>query len=89
MHDIDDFAAHLERITRLDASEARRAVLELIDLLAGETADAFVVRRHRELKASGRLTNATIFEQIATELAMRPFAAPAYSARQMRRLIYG
>ena len=89
MHDVDELAAHLERITRLDASEARRAVLELLDLLSGETADAFVVRRHRELKASSRSTNDAIFKRIAQEMAARPFAAPAYSERQIRRLIYG
>jgi len=89
MHDVDDLSAHLARITRLDATEARRAVLELLDLLSLETADAYVVRRHRELQAGGALKNDAIFRLIADELAGRPFAAPQYTARQIRRLIYG
>jgi hypothetical protein len=89
MHDVDDLCTHLTRITRLDATEARKAVLELLDLLSMETADAYVVRRHRELQASGRQTNDAIFRLIADELACRPFAAPQYSERQIRRLIYG
>jgi hypothetical protein len=89
MHDVDELSAHLARITRLDPTEARRAVLELLDLLSAETADAYVVRRHRELQATARLTNDVIFRLIAAELVARPFAAPAYSERQIRRLIYG
>jgi hypothetical protein len=89
MHDVDDLSAHLARITRLDATEARRAVLELLDLLSIETADAYVIRRHRELQAGGALRNDAIFRRIAEELAGRPFAAPAYTERQIRRLIYG
>jgi len=89
MHDIDDLSDHLARITRLDAAEARKAVLELLDLLSVETAEAYVVRRHRELQTGGALKNDAIFRLIADELAGRPFAAPAYSARQIRRLIYG
>jgi hypothetical protein len=89
MHDLDELSAHLARITRLDAVEARRAVLELLDLLSAETADAYVVRRHRELQTSGALKNEAIFRRIVEELAARPFAAPAYSERQIRRLIYG
>ena len=89
MHDVDDLSAHLSRITRLDETEARKAVLELLDLLSAETADAYVVRRHRELQADGALKNDAIFRLIADELAGRPFAAPRYTERQIRRLIYG
>jgi hypothetical protein len=89
MYDVEELSAHLARTTRLDLSEARRAVLDLLDLLSIETPDAFVVRRHRELKDDGVLKNDAIFRQIASEMAGRPFAAPAYSERQIRRLIYG
>jgi hypothetical protein len=89
MYDIDELSTHLARTTRLDLPEARRAVLELIDLLASETADAFVVRRHREIKAVSALKNDAIFRQIAAEMALRAFAAPPYTERQIRRLIYG
>jgi hypothetical protein len=30
-----------------------------------------------------------IFRQIAQEIAVRPFAAPPFTERQIRRLIYG
>ena len=89
MYDADELSAHLARTTRLDLTEARRAVLELLDLLSAETPDAFVVRRHRELKDNGALKNDAIFRQIASEMATRPFAAPPYTERQIRRLIYG
>ena len=89
MHDVDDLSAHLSRTTRLDPTEARRAVLELLDLLASETPEGYVVRRHRELKSAGGLTNEVIFRQIAGEIAQRPFAAPMFTERQIRRLIYG
>lgn len=89
MYDLDELSAHLARTTRLDPPEARRAVLELLDLLSIETPDAFVVRRHRELKVNGALKNDAIFRQIADEMAGRPFGAPPYTGRQIRRLIYG
>jgi hypothetical protein len=89
MHDIDELSAYLARTTRLDPTEARRAVLELLDLLSGETPEAYVVRRHRELKSGSTLTNDVIFRQIAQEIAVRPFAAPPFTERQIRRLIYG
>jgi hypothetical protein len=89
MHDIDELSAHLARTTRLDLLEARRAVLELLDLLSSETPEAYVVRRHRELKSASALTNDVIFRQIAQEIALRPFAAPPFTERQIRRLIYG
>jgi hypothetical protein len=89
MHDVDELSAHLARTTRLDPPEARRAVLELLDLLSSETPEAYVVRRHVELKSSGALKNDAIFRQIADEIAARPFAAPPFTERQIRRLIYG
>lgn len=89
MHDVDELSAYLARTTRLDPIEARRAVLELLDLLSGETPEAYIVRRHRELKSGRSVTNDVIFRQIAREIAERPFAAPAFTERQIRRLIYG
>jgi glutathione S-transferase len=90
MYDVDELIAHLARTTRLDPTEARRAVLELLDLLSCETPGAFVQRRHRELKGgASALKNDTIFRQIAGEMAARPFAAPPFTERQIRRLIYG
>ncbi len=89
MYDVDELSAHLARSTRLDANEARRAVLELLDLLSSETPEAYVRRRHSELKSNGRLTNNLIYRRIAHELTTRPFGVAPLSERQIRRLIYG
>jgi hypothetical protein len=89
MVDFDELAAHLARISRLDLSEAEHVLDEVLAVLAQETVEQFVVRRHRELKAGVEARNETIYRIIAAELAARPFAAPPLSERQIRRLIYG
>jgi len=78
---------HLVRTTRLEKAEAARVVAEVLAFYS-EPAEVFVARRHRELRAR-RLGNAAIFEQIVRELGQRRFPAPAFSERQIRRLIYG
>ena len=45
MTDLDDFAAHLARSTRLSPTDARRLLDEVIALLAADTVESFVVRR--------------------------------------------
>ena len=82
-----DLVAHLVRSTPLSEGEADRVVAEVVAWFAEPVAD-YVRRRHRELAARG-LTNDRIFAAIATELPERLFPAPALSARQLRRLVYG
>ena len=82
-----DLVDHLVRTTRMPAGIAQRVLADVVAYFS-ETAEAFVRRRHRELQAAG-LTNAEIFERIAAELAGRPVAPPALSARQLRRIVYG
>jgi hypothetical protein len=82
-----ELVAHLVRTTGLPTGVAARVVEEVVAFF-GETSEAFVRRRHRELQAAGR-TNAEIFGRIAAELAGRPVAAPALSERQLRRIVYG
>lgn len=82
-----DLARHLERTTRLQGGEAERVIAEVVAYFA-ETAQEFVRRRHRELQAAG-LANPAIFTTVERELALRRFAAPALSHRQLRRLVYG
>jgi hypothetical protein len=89
MTDLDDFAAHLARSTPLSPVEARRLLDEVIALLAAETVESFVVRRHRELKQAEGERNGTIYRRIADEVAARPFATAPLTERQIRRLIYG
>jgi hypothetical protein len=89
MEDLEELAGHLARITRLPRTEAARAVREIVAFLCSETPEQFVVRRHRELRQGLALKNEAIYDQIAREVAGRPFAAPPLSTRQVRRLIYG
>lgn len=83
----DDLVGHLTRTTPLTAAAALRIIEEVVAYL-DESAEAFIRRRHRELQAEG-LTNLGIFRAIATELATRPVAAPTFTERQIRRVIYG
>jgi hypothetical protein len=87
--DLDELADHLSRASRLDRVEARRVVREVAAWLLEETVEAFVQRRHRELKDAGERNNDAIFRRIADEIVTRPFAAPPLSERQIRRLVYG
>jgi hypothetical protein len=89
MAEFDELAAHLARVSRLGLDEAEHVLGEVLAVLAQETVEQFVVRRHRELKAAGEARNETIYRIIAAELTSRPFAAPPLSERQIRRLIYG
>ena len=84
---MEDLIAHLVGTTRLSRPEAVRVVEEIFAFLS-EAPEAFVLRRHAELRATN-LTNPVIFERIARELRDRRFRAPDLSTRQIRRLIYG
>ena len=77
----------LERLLGLAPAQAERAVTETLDCLAQDV-DAYISERHRELQARG-VRNPAIYETIARELGMLRFMAPALSARQIRRRIYG
>lgn len=67
--------------------QAQRLVAEVFDCLKLEVGE-FIVGRHEELKRQG-LANEAIYEQIAIELKDERFVAPAHTARQIRRRIYG
>jgi len=84
---VADLVEHLTRSTALPRGVAERLVADVCDWFA-ESVEQFVRRRHRELQALGH-TNEQIFDQLAGELTERPFAAPALSARQLRRIVYG
>ena len=80
----------VERIvasTGLTAGEAARVIDDVVAFHA-EPVEAYVRRRHAELKTYGA-KNPEIFARIAAELADRVVAAPALSERQLRRLVYG
>lgn len=83
----DELVIHLARTSPLSLGEARRVIAEVLGYFS-ESAEEFVRRRHRELKAGG-LTNDQAFVRIAAELPTRRVAAPQYSLRQLRRVVYG
>lgn len=85
--ELQELAAYLARTTRLEPQEAQRVIQEVIGYLQ-ETPDAYVRRRHRALQAAG-MANATIYARLAAELSSWRFRAPAFSQRQIRRMIYG
>jgi hypothetical protein len=87
MSELDDLLDQLERTTQLPRGVLARVVGEVIEF-QGETIDAFVRRRHRELQREG-LGNEIIWSRISTELAERRFRAPTLTERQLRRLVYG
>lgn len=78
--------AHLVATTGLTTSEAERVVEDVLAFHA-EPVEAFVRRRHAELRTYGA-KNTEIFARIADELATRVVAAPPLTERQLRRLIY-
>ncbi len=84
---LDELVEYLARTSRLDRGEARRLVDEVVSFLVEEP-EAFVRRRHLALQRQG-LANAAIFTRLQAELAHRRFPAPAYTTRQLRRIIYG
>jgi hypothetical protein len=85
--EFEDLVAYLVRTTRLSRPEATRLVDEVLSFL-NERPEEFVCRRHRALQSEG-LSNSAIFARLAVELGRWRFRAPAYSERQLRRMIYG
>jgi hypothetical protein len=85
--ELQELIAYLARTSRLSPAEAQRVVAEVLSFLH-ETVEDFVRRRHRTLQADG-LANASIYLHLAAELSARRFRAPKYTARQIRRMIYG
>ena len=79
--------AHLVASTGLSEAEAARVVQDVVAFHA-EPVEAFVRRRHAELKTYGA-KNPEIFARVAAELDGRVVAAPPLSERQLRRIVYG
>jgi hypothetical protein len=85
--ELEELIAYLTRTGRLSGEEVRRVVQEVLGFL-DETPEDFVRRRHHVLQGEG-LSNASIYIRLAAELSVWRFRAPAYTERQIRRLIYG
>ncbi|SDC14682.1 hypothetical protein [Actinokineospora iranica] len=82
-----DLVRHVVGTTGLPPAVAARVVADVIGYF-GETAEAYVRRRHAELRRK-QYRNAQIWSALAAELAARPVAAPELSERQLRRIVYG
>src|SRR5947209_1279314 len=85
--ELEDLVAYLVCTSGLTRSEVTRLLEEVLAFL-DEQPEEFVCRRHRELQAEG-CSNSKIFSRLSAELARRRFRAPVYTARQIRRMIYG
>lgn len=82
-----EIVAYLTRSCALSPAEAARVVADVLGFFS-EVPEEFVRRRHRELKERG-LTNDQAFGRIAAEIPRRRYAPPAFSLRQLRRIVYG
>ena len=78
---------HVVATTGLQPAEAARVIDDVL-AFHQEPVEAYVRRRHGELKLRGA-KNADIFTVLQDELADRLVAAPDLSERQLRRMIYG
>ena len=79
---------HLCNTSSLQADEAQKLVAEVIAYFS-ETAEAWVLRRHGELKHDEGLFNTQIYARIENELPGSVFVSRTLSQRQIRRIIYG
>ena len=85
--ELEELVAYVARSSRLSHEEVRHIVENVLAFLH-EMPEDFVRRRHRALQADG-LPNTEIYLQLAAELSARRFRAPSFTARQIRRMIYG
>jgi hypothetical protein len=78
---------HITATTGLSPRDAARVVDDVLAFYA-EPTEAFVRRRHGQLKERG-MKNSDIFRLVMSELSTRLVAAPELSERQVRRIVYG
>ncbi|MRH86287.1 hypothetical protein GFY24_02190 [Nocardia sp. SYP-A9097] len=83
----DDLVRHVAASTGLPSAVAARVVADVVGYF-DETAEEFVRRRHAELQRR-QVRNAEIWQRVTTELAERRVAAPEFTERQLRRIVYG
>jgi hypothetical protein len=82
-----ELVEYLVRSCPLSPPEAARVIADVLRFFS-EAPEDYVRRRHRELKARG-VTNDQAFARIAAEIPLRRYAPPAFSLRQLRRIVYG
>jgi hypothetical protein len=82
-----EVVSHITASTGLSTRDAARVVDDVLAYYA-EPVEAFVRRRHAQLKERG-MRNSDIFRLVMSELSTRLVAAPELSERQLRRIVYG
>ncbi len=82
-----DLARHVAASTGLPQATAARVIADVASYF-NETIEEFVRRRHAEMRQRRR-RNDEIWPAIAAEAGQRRFAAPEFSLRQLRRIVYG
>ena len=82
-----ELVRHVVTTTGLPEPVAVRVIADVVAQF-GETTEAFVRRRHRELQARDR-RNEEIWPRIAAELAARVVSPGEVSHRRLRRIVYG
>jgi hypothetical protein len=82
-----ELVARVAASTGLSPGEATRVVADVLGWYC-EPVEEFVRRRHAHFRRLGNKNDET-FALIAAELPERLVAAPALSARQLRRIVYG
>jgi hypothetical protein len=85
--DLDDLVRHVAASTGLPEATATRVVAD-VKAYFSETVEAYVRRRHAELKDKN-WKNDEIWPLLAAELDARRFGAPMLTQRQLRRMVYG
>lgn len=84
---LEELVRHIADSTGLPETIATR-VLADINAYFSENVEAYVRRRHAELKDTN-WKNDEIWPLVAAELRTRRFAAPELTERQLRRIVYG
>ncbi|WP_327142968.1 hypothetical protein [Nocardia sp. NBC_01327] len=82
-----DLVRHVAASTGLPDAIAARVVADVVGYF-DETAEQFVRRRHAELQRR-QVRNADIWQRLTSELAQHRVAAPEFTERQLRRIVYG
>jgi hypothetical protein len=85
--DQGDLVRHVAASTGLPEATATRVVAD-VKAYFSETVEAYVRRRHAELKDKN-WKNDEIWPLLAAELTARRFGAPELTERQLRRTVYG
>jgi hypothetical protein len=83
----EELVRHVAGSTGLPEAVATRVVAD-INAYFSETVEAYVRRRHAELK-DVNWKNDEIWPLLAAELRARRFRAPDLTERQLRRVVYG